>query len=80
MSDKGIKSLINVCVATVFLYFFIGVNINFEIAGLVISNLTHFVPFIITGIICLLLGINEYKFGSLIFGIVTICLWGGSIW
>jgi len=36
--------------------------------------LTYFMPYIITGLICIVLGLNEKKFGSAIFGIVTVIL------
>ncbi len=80
MSERGIKSFMVVCLSVVGLFIIISMNSTIEIAWSIINNLTHFVPFIITGTICILLGISERKFGSLIFVIISIVLLGISLW
>lgn len=79
MSGRGFKSFIIVCISAIVLFFGIAVNTSFSLAWNVISNLTHFVPFIITGIICLICGINERKYGSIIFGTATVVLFAFSM-
>ena len=74
MSNRGVEKLISailslIVIVGVFTYFF-----NFNIAWNLVSNFSPLIGFIITGVICAVLGLSERKFGSLIFGIVSLLL------
>jgi len=74
MTDRGFEKWIGILVVAGFILIVFGGLFGFKNAWALLSFNPRIIPFLISGLIMLWFGINEKKFGVLIFGIIVFVL------